>query len=90
MKVLRARLLEADKQRKEAEMGASRKEQIGMGQRSEKVRTYNFPQNRVTDHRANLTLKKLDIVLQGNLDDLISPLIEWDVVQRHQKSLLEK
>ncbi len=90
MKVLRSRLLEAEKQRKEAEMGASRKEQIGMGQRSEKVRTYNFPQNRVTDHRIGLTLKKLDIVLLGNLDDLINPLIEWDVVQRHQKSLLEK
>ncbi|MFH1644470.1 MAG: peptide chain release factor 1 [bacterium] len=89
MKVLRARLLEAEQERKEAEMGASRKEQVGMGQRAEKVRTYNFPQNRITDHRINLTLKKLDIVLQGNLDDLIDPLIEWDVAQRHQKSLLE-
>lgn len=90
MKVLRSRLLEAERQRKEAEMGASRKEQIGAGQRSEKVRTYNFPQNRVTDHRINLTLKKLDIILQGNLDDLINPLIEWDISQRHQKSLLDR
>ena len=52
-----------------------RKSQVGNGERSEKIRTYNYPQNRVTDHRIGLTLNKLDIVMQGNLDDIINPLI---------------
>jgi peptide chain release factor 1 len=78
MKVLQARLLEAEKQRHEAEIGKQRKEQVGSGERSEKIRTYNFPQNRVSDHRIDLTLKKLDLVIEGDLDDIIEPLTVWE------------
>ena len=85
MKVLRSRLLQAEKERKEEEERIQRKEQIGMGQRAEKIRTYNFPQNRVTDHRINLTLKKLDIILQGNLKDIIDPLMKWERTSRKEK-----
>ena len=88
MKVLASRLIEADRLKKEAEMSASRKQQVGMGQRSEKIRTYNFPQNRVTDHRINLTLKKLDLVMQGDLDDLIVPLLEWESEERRKQGSL--
>lgn len=89
MKVLKARLFEFEKQKRESEISEKRKQQIGMGERSEKIRTYNYPQNRVTDHRINLTLKKLDIVMQGNLKDLIDPLLEWDFAQRREKANLE-
>ena len=57
------------------QMSASRKSQVGSGDRSERIRTYNFPQGRVSDHRINLTLYKLEDVLEGKLDDLIDPLI---------------
>ena len=56
-------------------ISSMRKSQVGNGERSEKIRTYNYPQNRVTDHRICLNLNKLDIVMQGNLDDIINPLI---------------
>jgi peptide chain release factor 1 len=82
MKVLKARLFELEKQKRDAEMSEKRKQQIGMGERAEKIRTYNYPQNRITDHRINLTLKKLDIVMQGELDDLIAPLLEWELATR--------
>ncbi len=59
----------------EAKIAQDRKSQVGTGDRSERIRTYNFPQNRVSDHRINLTLYKLDVVLGGALDDLIDPLI---------------
>jgi len=85
MKVLRARLLEAEEEKRLQEMGAARKEQVGTGERAEKIRTYNFPQNRVTDHRINLTLKKLDVILEGDLDDLIKPLLEEEVRKRQLK-----
>lgn len=84
MKVLKARLFEFEKQKQEAEISEKRKQQIGMGERAEKIRTYNYPQNRISDHRINLTLKKLDIVMQGNIDDLINPLIEWDFARRRE------
>src|SRR5262249_10111640 len=67
MKILRARLYEAERERAQQEASAARLSQIGTGERSEKVRTYNFPQNRVTDHRINLTVHNLDGVLAGNL-----------------------
>ena len=86
MKVLRARLFEFERRKKEAEIVKKRKQQIGSGDRSEKVRTYNFPQNRVSDHRINLTLKNLDHVIQGHIDELINPLIEWDVLQRKKEA----
>src|SRR6202034_2969310 len=75
MTVLRARLLRAEQERQAAEVAAQRKSQIGGGGRSEKVRTYNFKENRVTDHRVNLTLYKLDQVLAGDLDDLADALM---------------
>lgn len=88
MKVLQARIAEAEKRKKEAEISAERKSQIGSGERSEKIRTYNYPQNRVTDHRINLTLKKLDVIMEGVLDDLINPLVSWSREQRKKESLI--
>lgn len=86
LKILQARLYEAERQRKEAELSAQRKQQMGAGERAEKIRTYNYPQNRITDHRVEVTLKKLDIVMQGVLDDLLEPLIEWDRGERKKYS----
>jgi peptide chain release factor 1 len=71
LKVLRARLLEAERERQTAERASERRAQVGTGDRSEKIRTYNFPQNRVTDHRAGLTLHQLDRVMEGDLDPLL-------------------
>ncbi len=82
MKMLRARLVEAERERLAAERSQQRKEQVGTGERSEKIRTYNYPQNRITDHRVNVTLKKLDMVMQGDLLDLLEPLMVWDREQR--------
>ncbi len=73
--VLRSRLYDMELERKKAEETAMRRSQIGSGDRSEKIRTYNFPQNRVTDHRISLTLYKLDQVVNGALQDMIEPLI---------------
>lgn len=75
MKVLRSRLLELEIEKKEKERAADRKTQVGSGDRSERIRTYNFPQNRVTDHRIGLTLHKLESALEGNIDELIDNLI---------------
>lgn len=75
LKVLRARLLEMERQKKEAERALERKQQVGTGERSERIRTYNFPQNRVTDHRVGITLYKLEQVLNGELDEIIDALI---------------
>jgi peptide chain release factor 1 len=74
LRVLRARLFEIEEQRKEAERRETRRSQIGSGDRSERIRTYNFPQNRLTDHRINLTLYKLDRVMEGDLDEVIEAL----------------
>lgn len=87
MKVLKARIFEEEERKREAEISKSRKQQVGTGERSEKIRTYNFPQNRVTDHRINLTLKKLDIIIQGALDDIINALIVWDIQERKKQGL---
>ncbi len=79
MKVLRARLYDRKRQEVEAERAATRRGQIGSGDRSERIRTYNFPQGRVTDHRIGLTLHKLDKVLEGEaLDEIIEALIAED------------
>jgi len=75
MKVLRARLYEAERAAREAERAAARKSQVGSGDRSERIRTYNFPQARVTDHRINLTLYKLDAVMEGELEEFSNALI---------------
>ena len=79
MTVLRSRLLEAKIAEENAKYAAHRKDQIGTGDRSEKIRTYNFPQNRVTDHRIEVTLYNLSIFIEGNLDDLIEPLMTHDM-----------
>lgn len=75
MRVLRAKLLEQAEQQQHADISEMRKSQVGTGDRSERIRTYNFPQGRVTDHRIGLTLHKLDFVLNGDLDELVNALI---------------
>lgn len=74
MKILRSRLFEIEEEKKKSEERSSRKSMVGSGDRSEKIRTYNFPQNRVTDHRIGLTLHQLDRILEGQLSDLLQPL----------------
>ncbi|RMG01286.1 MAG: peptide chain release factor 1, partial [Nitrospirae bacterium] len=75
MRVLRARLYEMKMLEQEREITESRRSQVGSGDRSERIRTYNFPQNRVTDHRIGLTLQKLPQILEGELDEIIDALI---------------
>ena len=74
MSLLKARLLAAEREKQEKEQAATRRRLIGSGDRSERIRTYNFPQGRVTDHRINLTLYKLDHIMAGSLDQVIDPL----------------
>jgi peptide chain release factor 1 len=74
LRVLKARLYEIEEKRRQQEEAAARKSQIGSGDRSERIRTYNFPQNRFTDHRINLTLYRLDAILQGELDEALETL----------------
>lgn len=74
MRTLRARIVEAEREKQEAEIARNRKSQVGTGERSEKIRTYNFPQNRVTDHRVGVTLHKLELVMEGDLDEIIQAL----------------
>ncbi|MFN0166524.1 MAG: peptide chain release factor 1 [Bryobacteraceae bacterium] len=74
-RVLRARLYEIELQKQQAALGAERKAMVGSGDRSEKIRTYNFPQNRVTDHRIGLTLHQLDLVMEGHLEPILSALV---------------
>ncbi len=78
MAVLRARLYEMERARADAERSADRRSQVGSGDRSERIRTYNFPQGRVTDHRINLTLYSLDRVMQGDLGEIIDALVAHD------------
>jgi peptide chain release factor 1 len=75
MQVLRSRLFDMQRQKADSERSEARRSQVGSGDRSERIRTYNFPQGRVTDHRINLTLYKLDRIMEGDLDELISALI---------------
>jgi len=83
LKVLRARLYEMERQSRADARAADRKSQIGSGDRSERIRTYNFPQGRVTDHRINLTLHKIDKVLSGEaLDEIIDALTAADTAER--------
>ena len=82
MKVLRSRLYQMERQRRDAAEAAERKSQVGSGDRSERIRTYNFPQGRVTDHRIGLTLYKIDAVMNGELDELIDALATADQAER--------
>ena len=82
MRVLRARILEAAREEQAATVAADRKSQVGSGDRSERIRTYNFPQGRVTDHRIGLTLHKLDAILDGDLEELLHALITADQAEK--------
>jgi len=83
MSVLQARLLASEQEKQQAEQSANRKLQVGSGDRSERIRTYNYPQGRLTDHRINLTLYKLEEIMEGGLDHVVQPLIH-----EHQAELL--
>ncbi|MCP5200441.1 MAG: peptide chain release factor 1 [Gammaproteobacteria bacterium] len=83
MSLLKARLLRAERDRREAEQASTRRNLVGSGDRSERIRTYNFPQGRLTDHRINLTLYRLDDILEGDLDAVVGPL-----VSEHQADLM--
>ena len=78
MRVLRARLYEEERKKQRAEQDATRRSQIGSGERAEKIRTYNFPENRVTDHRIKLTQHRLDQILEGELDEFTEALTSED------------
>ena len=75
---IRAKVYSEMKAKEEAEKNAERKSKLGTGDRSEKIRTYNYPQNRVTDHRIGLALQQLDRIMEGKLDDVINALLEQD------------
>ena len=82
MKILASRLADAERRRRDAAVAAERRSQVGSGDRSERIRTYNFPQGRVTDHRINLTLYKIDQIMNGALDELIDALITADQAEK--------
>lgn len=90
LKVLKSRLLKIEQDKQNAEISENRKSQVGSGDRSEKIRTYNFPQSRVTDHRIGLTLYKLDDILNGNIDEIIDALIAYDRAEKLKESMENK
>jgi peptide chain release factor 1 len=85
LKVLQSRILQAQQEKTQSEMSKQRKELVGTGERSEKVRTYNFPQNRITDHQVELTLKSLDRVMEGELSPIIDALMALEAEDRRKK-----
>ena len=89
MRILRTRLYEIEEEKRMEELGAARRSQIGSGDRSEKIRTYNFPQSRVTDHRINKTVYQLDSVLNGAIDEFIEELSAYDQAQRLEAMSVE-
>ena len=82
MRIIRAKLLEAAQEEQRKSLASDRKSQVGTGDRSERIRTYNYPQGRVTDHRIGLTLHKLDAVVDGDLQELIDALTTVDQTER--------
>ena len=90
MKVLRSRLLEMEREKQDAATAAARKSQIGSGDRSERIRTYNFPQGRVTDHRIGLTLFKIDAIMDGALDEIIDALVTADQAEKLKNGEMNK
>mgnify|MGYP005724925101 CR=1 FL=1 len=89
LNLLRSRIYELERQKKDEERALSRKSQVGSGDRSERIRTYNFPQGRVTDHRISLTLYKLEQILNGeNLEEIISALVTDDNMKKLSELML--
>ncbi|MET3193169.1 protein subunit release factor A [Bacillus sp. OAE603] len=86
MKVLRARVYDKFQREIQAEYDQNRKQAVGTGDRSERIRTYNYPQNRVTDHRIGLTIQKLDQIVEGKIDEIINALIMDDQAKRMEQS----
>lgn len=89
MAVLRSRLRRLEEERQQAEASSLRRSQVGSGGRSEKIRTYNFKENRVTDHRIQLTLYKLDRILEGDLDELVDALLAAERAEQLAQPLAE-
>jgi peptide chain release factor 1 len=86
MRVLQSRLYDMQRQKQQSEYAQERKGQIGTGDRSERIRTYNFPQGRVTDHRIGLTLYKIDSIINGDLDEIIDAIVTADQAERLQSA----
>ena len=82
MKILRSKILEAEKEKQLDAIAGERRAQVGTGDRSERIRTYNYPQGRVSDHRINLTLYKIDSILNGDLDEIIDALVTADTAEK--------
>jgi peptide chain release factor 1 len=85
-RILRARLLQAEQERAQAQLSGERRSQVGTGERSEKIRTYNYKENRVTDHRIGLTIRRLDQVLEGDLDEFVDALTADEQARRMASS----
>ena len=88
MSVLRSRLLDIEQRKQESEITESRRSQVGSGERSEKIRTYNFPQDRLTDHRIGLTLHNLPRLLEGDLDELINAIASHQQAKQMESQLV--
>jgi peptide chain release factor 1 len=88
MAVLRARLLDSERRRQHEEVTEARRSQVGTGERAEKIRTYNYPQDRVTDHRIGLTLHSLPDILNGDLDELVDAVATSEEAKRLEESLV--
>ena len=86
MQMLASKLYELEQERISSEYAADRKSQVGTGMRNERIRTYNFPQGRVTDHRIGLSLYKIDAIMDGNLDELIDALVTADQADRLRRN----
>ena len=82
MKILRSKILEAEREKQHDAIAGERKAQVGTGDRSERIRTYNYPQGRVSDHRINLTLYKIEAILNGDLDEIIDALVTADTAEK--------
>ena len=86
MKMLKTKLLDMEREKQQNAIASERRSQVGSGDRSERIRTYNYPQGRLTDHRINLTLYSLETILDGRLDDVIDALITADRAEKLQNS----